>query len=205
MEWNNVESPASHAYLLPELQTILANCRWTKDVRALDFGCGNGSLSNWLNSKGFSVVGVDLSESGISVAKRTFPTITFSTDVTAESLARMGPFDLAICIEVIAHCFDPAAEIKKIFDNLKPGGTLIVATPYYGYFKVIALAISGKLMEHQSIASSAKYVNLFTIPTVKELLRTIGFVDVTITRVGRVAPLAKAMLIVGQKPSAPGT
>jgi 2-polyprenyl-6-hydroxyphenyl methylase/3-demethylubiquinone-9 3-methyltransferase len=199
-EWRNVKPPQSHSYLLPKLEALVASRNWPKGSRALDFGCGNGSLTNWLSSNGFNAVGVDISTSGIATAKETYPSLTFSTDVSAESIARMGPYDLAICIEVIAHCFNPAAEIKKLFDNLKPGGTLILATPYYGYLKTLALAATGKLGEHLSVASSAAYVNLFTIPSIKDLLVKHGFVDIVVSRVGRVAPLAKAMLVVSRKP-----
>lgn len=199
-EWYNIKPPHSHSYLLPKLESIVTSRSWPAGARALDFGCGNGSLTVWLNGKGFSAAGVDLSASGIEVAKKANPSISFSTDLSAENIARMGPFDLALCIEVIAHCFDPLAEVKKIFDNLKPGGMLILATPYYGYFKNLALALTGRLSEHQSVASSACYVSLFTISSITELLHKAGFADVSISRVGRIALLAKAMLVTARKP-----
>ena len=199
-EWHDIKSPHSHSYLLPKLESLFASRNWPVGARALDFGCGNGSLTNWLNNKGIKAIGVDLSTSGIAVAKKAYPSITFSTDVSAENIARLGPFDLALCIEVIAHCFYPSAEMKKIYDNLKPGGMLILVTPYYGYLKNLALAVTGKLSEHRSVVSSARYVNLFTISSIKELLLQNGFADVSVERVGRIAPLAKAMLVVAHKP-----
>jgi len=199
-EWHNVGPPSSHSYLLPKLETIVASRGWAEGSRALDYGCGNGSLTNWLSRQGFDAVGVDISASGIATAKKAYPSLNFSTDVSAESVARMGPYDLALCIEVIAHCFDPVAEIKKLFDGLKPGGTLILVTPYYGYLKILALAATGKLGAHLSIASTAAYVNLFTVASIKDLLVASGFVDVAVSRVGRIAPLAKAVVVVSRKP-----
>jgi len=199
-EWHGVRPPYSHSYLLPKLKPIIAARDWPEGASALDFGCGNGSLTNWLSGEGFRAVGVDLSKSGIEVAKRAYPALFFSTDTSAENIARSGPYDLALCIEVIAHCFEPDVEIKKVFDSLKPGGMLILATPYYGYLKNLALAITGRLAEHRSVASSAAYVNLFTIASIGRLLREAGFADIAVARVGRIAPLAKAMLVTARKP-----
>lgn len=202
-QWQNVAPPHSHSYVRPEIERILSTRTWPPGARVLDFGCGNGSFAHWLSTMGFAVTGVDLSSAGIAVAKNAFPEMTFSNDLSAENIERLGPFDLASCIEVIAHCFDPEAEIKKIFDNLKPGGTFVLVTPYYGYLKILALALTDRLKKHQSVASSAAYVNLFTPYSIADLLERSGFRDIGITRVGRISPLAKAMIVVAQKPDEP--
>lgn len=199
-EWYGIRPPQSHSYLFPRLKSIVAGLDWPKGASVLDFGCGNGSLTNWLSGEGFRAVGVDLSTSGIAVASKAYPAISFSTDTSAENIARSGPYDLALCIEVIAHCFEPEAELKKIFDNLKPGGMLILATPYYGYLKNLALALTGKLSEHRSVASSATYVSLFTVATMRQLLVATGFTDIEAARIGRIPPLAKVMLVTARKP-----
>lgn len=199
-QWDGLRPPQSHSYLFPRLKAIVAARDWPKRASALDFGCGNGFLTNWLSGEGFRAVGFDLSKSGIEVASRAYPAISFSTDTSAENIARSGPYDLALCIEVIAHCFEPDAEAKKIFDNLKPGGMLILATPYYGYLKNLVLAITGGLTQHRSVASSATYVSLFTIANISQLLRDAGFTDVEVARVGRIPPLAKVMLVTARKP-----
>ncbi|HVZ51720.1 MAG TPA: class I SAM-dependent methyltransferase [Pseudolabrys sp.] len=199
-EWNNVTPPQSHSYLRARLDAIIAGRQWPPGARALDFGCGNGSLSAALKRKGFAPVGVDISVSGVAVARQAFPDIVFSNDLSAENIARLGPYDVALCIEVIAHCFDPAAELKKIFDSLKPGGVLVLATPYYGYLKILVLALLGKLTAHHSVASKANYVSMFTPGLITELLRDAGFTDIDIGRVGRIPALAKDMVVVARKP-----
>jgi SAM-dependent methyltransferase len=207
-QYKSKESPHSHAYLLPKLATIIAGRKWPDRARALDFGCGNGILTSWLVSKGFNPVGVDLSASGVAIAKDAYPSIPFSTDVSAENIAQMGPFELAVCIEVIAHCYDPSTEMKKVFDNLKPGGMLILATPYHGYLKNLVMAVTGSLDRHLTTLSPGRlptlspggYVHFFSIATITEFLRKIGFEEIAVFRAGRIPPLAKSMIVTALKP-----
>lgn len=117
----------SSAYTLPHVRRFLAELN--AGARVLDFGCGNGSISAWLASRGFDVVGVDLSQSGIEVATAEFPGIAFSTDTSLQSLRSHGPFDAILCSEVLAHCFDPLQELKN-------------------YTPVCVLAVNSLLLHH---------------------------------------------------------
>jgi len=199
-QYKSKVSPYSHGYLLPKLETIIAGRKWPDRAHVLDFGCGNGSLTNWLVSKGFNAVGVDLSASGVEIAKKAYSSIRFSTDASAENIARMGPFELAVCIEVIAHCYDPSTEMKKIFDNLRPGGMLILATPYHGYLKNLVVAVTGRVDRHLTTLSPEGHVHFFSIATITEFLRKIGFEEIAVYRAGRIPPIAKSMIVTALKP-----
>jgi 2-polyprenyl-3-methyl-5-hydroxy-6-metoxy-1,4-benzoquinol methylase len=194
------EPPPTIEYILPRVQAALAGRRWQKNARALDYGCGNGWLTGWLAQNGFAAVGVDISESGIEVATRANGSAIFSSDVSVENLQTLGPFDLAVCIETIAHCHDSAVEIAKVFEALKPGGLLVLSTPYHGYLKNLALAVAGRLDTHLTALWSGGYVRFFSRPTIRRLLEDAGFGVLRIERVGRFAPLAKAMLVSAIKP-----
>jgi len=182
------------------LEQAMAARAWRPNSRALDYGCGNGSMTDWLARKGFDAVGVDISESGIEAGRKTFPRITFSTDVSAESLAQLGPFDLALCTEVIAHCYMPSADLEKIFNSLRPGGMLLLTTPYHGYLKNLALSVSGRLQRHLDTLWPGAYVHFFTPSSITALLRKTGFRDISIARVGRIPALAKSMVVTCFRP-----
>jgi 2-polyprenyl-6-hydroxyphenyl methylase/3-demethylubiquinone-9 3-methyltransferase len=199
-EWSSTAPPQSHVYVRPAIDALISSRAWPEKARVLDFGCGNGATAHWLKERGFDVVGLDPSETGIARATEAFPGPKFSTDLSAENMRRLGPFDLALCIEVIAHCHEPARELAKIFNALKPGGTLILATPYYGYLKILLLALADRLKERQSVSAYAAYVSLFTPDTIGRLLREAGFEDVEIVRIGRVPMLAKDMIVNARKP-----
>ena len=130
------------------------------------------------------------------------PSAEFSSDNSLENLLRLGPFDLVTCIEVIAHCYTPSNDLEKIFSCLRPGGTLILATPYHGYAKNLAMALTGSLERHLDTSWSGAYVHFFTPSSISKLLEQAGFRNITLTRAGRIAPLAKSMILTCSKPAA---
>lgn len=80
------------------------------------------------------------------------------------------------------------------------GGTAIVSTPYHGYWKNLALAVTGRMDAHFTALWDHGHIKFWSIATLGELLREAGFVDIRFERVGRVPPLAKAMIAIAQKP-----
>jgi hypothetical protein len=73
------------------------------------------------------------------------------------------------------------------------GGTAIVSTPYHGYWKNLALAVTGRMDAHFTALWDHGHIKFWSIATLGELLREAGFVDIRFERVGQVPPLAKAM------------
>lgn len=69
----------AHSFLLSPLLSLLPQNPDSdaKKLRLLDLGCGNGSLDNVLDQKGYKVVGVEESDQGVEIAKRNFPNINF--------------------------------------------------------------------------------------------------------------------------------
>lgn len=187
----------SHHYVLPRIERILASRR-IEAGRVLDFGCGNGAMVAWLSSKGFEVVGIDPSESGIAEAARAHPSHEFHRASSEDDLAFLGRFDLVTCIEVIEHCYDPRGVMQQIHGLLEPGGTAIVSTPYHGYLKNVALAVSGKLDGHFTALWDGGHIKFFSADTLSTLMREAGFQPPEIHRVGRVPPLAKSMIAVAR-------
>jgi len=67
--------------------------------RVLDVGCGNGFTCGQLLKCGAEVVGVDLSESGINIARKSHPNGRFEVMAADSSLLkklREPPFDLVV-------------------------------------------------------------------------------------------------------------
>jgi hypothetical protein len=70
--------------------------------------------------------------------------------VSEDLLTELGeePFDLVVSTEVVEHLYSPHAWAIGCFRALRPSGTLVLSTPFHGWFKNVALAISGRLDDH---------------------------------------------------------
>ena len=132
-------------YNLPKLIDIMRNVAPNpKGVRVLDMGSGDGKVTNHLRELGYDVLGVEYSELSVDHAKKIYPKTEYKVGSGYDDLkSRFGEFDLIVSTEVIEHMFTPWVFVEKSFEALRPGGVFIASTPYHGYFKNIALSVSG--------------------------------------------------------------
>jgi 2-polyprenyl-6-hydroxyphenyl methylase/3-demethylubiquinone-9 3-methyltransferase len=104
-----------------------------KGKRVLDVGCGGGILSESMYFKGAEVVGIDLGEKALNVAKLHQLESGAKVDyqyVAVEKLATQQPasFDVVTCMEMLEHVPDPAAIIAACARLVKPGGSVFFST-----------------------------------------------------------------------------
>lgn len=115
--------------------------------------------------------------------------------------AKYGTFPLVVSLEVIEHCMDPRAFARTLMALIEPGGVGVVSTPYHGYMKNLALALSGRMDRHFTALWDGGHVKFFSIKTLGQLLDEVGARDVDFIRVGRIPMLAKSMVAVVHKPA----
>jgi 2-polyprenyl-6-hydroxyphenyl methylase/3-demethylubiquinone-9 3-methyltransferase len=104
-----------------------------KEKRVLDVGCGGGILSESMYFKGAEVMGIDLGEKALNVAKLHQLESGAKVDyqyVAVEALATQQPasFDVVTCMEMLEHVPDPAAIIAACARLVKPGGSVFFST-----------------------------------------------------------------------------
>jgi 2-polyprenyl-6-hydroxyphenyl methylase / 3-demethylubiquinone-9 3-methyltransferase len=104
-----------------------------KGKRVLDVGCGGGILAESMARRGAKVMGIDLADKPLKVAK--LHAIEAQIDVTyeaiaAEALAAREPasFDVITCMEMLEHVPDPASIVRACVTMLKPGGHVFFST-----------------------------------------------------------------------------
>ncbi len=199
-------SPCSEEYIFPFIEKFIENYKLTSKnpLTILDIGCGNGSILSNLQNKGFELYGIDGSESGIKIAKQSFPEINFFVGDITTNISDILPikeFDLIICTEVIEHIYSPRDLVKNCYHFLKPGGKLIITTPYHGYLKNLILAITGKMDQHFTVLWDGGHIKFWSKKTLSKLLQESGFNKLQFKGLGRFIYLYKTMLFIASKPT----
>lgn len=118
---------------LKRLDFIVNNIRMEVPAKAsiLDIGCGNGNISLALGSLGYTVKGIDISETSIknSQQRNKFSNVHFQTQDAEDLPSQNVSFDAIVCSEVLEHLQQPEKLISIIHLLLKPKGVLIVTVP----------------------------------------------------------------------------
>lgn len=123
------ENNFTYINILPILNSCL-----NKNVKTiLDIGCGSGTISLYLASKGYKVKGIDISKKAIDACGESAKNIGLK-NVEFEicefpKKKPTGKFDLIFFSEVIEHLPDDELALQKIHKLLNPGGILFLSTP----------------------------------------------------------------------------
>lgn len=197
--WPDAELNDSHDYILPVLFQILQSL---PKKRVFDLGCGNGSVAAKLAADGWDVTGVDPSSEGIARAKVKFPSLNVHIASAYDNLAEVfGTFPCVISLEVVEHLYDPRRYARTLFSLLDPGGIAIVSTPFHGYWKNLALALSGHLDNHFTALWDHGHIKFWSVKTLTALLGEAGFGShIDYRFAGRIPIFAKSMIAIARKP-----
>ncbi|KHE72582.1 bifunctional 2-polyprenyl-6-hydroxyphenol methylase/3-demethylubiquinol 3-O-methyltransferase UbiG [Halobacillus sp. BBL2006] len=106
--------------------------------RVLDLACGTGYGSAMVAKEKKKdieeIIGIDICSETIKYAIQNYyhPLLTFKQgNVMNPSLKNeIGVFDTILCFETIEHVKDDRAFMERMYELLKPDGTLILSTPF---------------------------------------------------------------------------
>ncbi|WP_227936741.1 class I SAM-dependent methyltransferase [Alkalihalobacillus deserti] len=106
--------------------------------RVLDIACGTGygsvMVAKTCKSDVIEIVGVDVAEDSIAYAKKNYyhPKVSFRTGdaLNPELVTEIGVFDTILSFETIEHVPDDQEFMQRLNQLLKPGGTLVLSTPF---------------------------------------------------------------------------
>jgi len=208
--WSSGEAEGSHRYLRPVVLSAIDHAAATagrSHTRVFDAGCGNGALLLDLQSRGYEVAGCDASVSGVTHAR-----IACGARARIEHLSvyddLAGTFgsswDVVVSTEVVEHLYAPRDFVRQVAHLLAPGGTLVLSTPYHGYLKNVALALSGALDAHFTALWDGGHIKFWSYRSLKALLEESGFTDFEFRGAGRLPWLWKSMVVVCRKHAANG-
>lgn len=101
-------------------------------ARVLELGCGSGPYSVWLAERGAQVVGLDLSQTMISLAQERTRERNVSADFRVADIRDPlpfgeGEFDLIVTATALHYVEDLGATMKEAARVLKPGARLVAS------------------------------------------------------------------------------
>lgn len=115
---------------------LLRACGDVAGLRVLDLGCGQGFFTRELARRGARVVGVDLSDRLLALAREHEERSPLGIEYHRMSAAEVdrrwpaGSFDLATACMSLHDMADPGAALRAAFAVLRPGGRMVFSAPH---------------------------------------------------------------------------
>lgn len=175
--------------------TLQRHCRPGDPV--LDLGCGAGPFTTAIQRAGFDAVGFDLAERAVAMARQNHPQCRFellNPDGTIP--AADASFAAVWNSEVIEHVLDVRAFLQEINRVLRPGGVLILTTPYHGLAKNL-LVVCANFERHFDVEDV--HIRFFSKRALERTLGRTGFEPLSYGGVGRVWPIYRSWFVVAGK------
>lgn len=98
----------------------------------IDVGCGNGWLAGYFLKKNRKVISMDISSINPVKALRRYPVENHAALVADvfHFPVKNNSVDCIVASEIMEHVHDPKLFVQILVEKLKPGGKLIITTPY---------------------------------------------------------------------------
>lgn len=144
--------------------------------RLLDVGCGNGVFLMRAREAGWTVQGIEPDPKAAASARRAGLEVIEGTLDNGEDL---GLFDAVTASHVIEHVHDPRLFFRQVFERLRPGGRLWLATPNVESLGHRRYGRAWRGLE------PPRHMTVFSLPALRRLLDDAGFVQVEARRRGR--------------------
>lgn len=116
-----------HPYL--EEIDLVRRLHLRRAALVMDAGCGDGRNSLHLARCGFTVLGVDISDAGLNLARSralhdAHANIVFAKDDITH-MRTVGPIDVILCADALGQVESPQLALSEFYRILRPGGVLI--------------------------------------------------------------------------------
>ncbi|MBL9030074.1 MAG: class I SAM-dependent methyltransferase [Phycisphaerae bacterium] len=200
--WKSAAPECTADFVIPALRDLGGDLI-RPGARVLDVGCGNGFNAGQYLAWGCRVTGIDASDVGVRIAAQTYPAGRFvSMLIEDDVLPALGepPFDLVNSTEVVEHLYDPIAWARCCFNALRPGGRLLVSTPYHGFLKNLAISLVDGWDKHFEAHKVGGHIKFFSPRTLGAILTQAGFRSIRFRGTGRAPYLWKSMVLSADRP-----
>ena len=144
--YNNTFKKQDRIRETEEFKEVLKLVSW-ENKQILDVGCGTGKLSYLISKKGGNVKGIDYSKNAIKVAKTKYKNPNLKYELMDVSKKILGKYDVIISVGTLEHMDNPYFMLKKLKNNLKPKGKIIITSPNWANLRGFILMTLHFLLE----------------------------------------------------------
>jgi glycosyltransferase involved in cell wall biosynthesis/SAM-dependent methyltransferase len=146
---------------------LVGRCLGRHGGRLLEIGCGAGELLAEAVELGYDATGVELSESACARARERLANSSRIVCGDVSSLTERSYYDVCVIADVIQHVQDPRDFLQRVYDLLRPGGVVVIATPSLQSW-------SARLMRHRWMEFKTEHLHYFGQETLHSLLFQTG-------------------------------
>jgi SAM-dependent methyltransferase len=139
-----------------------------KNRKLLEVGCGAGLNLRWALDHGWDVYGLELSEQAVVEAHRQGLVNVQRANIEDAELP-VEFFDTVLVHHTLEHLYSPAAALKRSYEFLRPGGTLLIGVPKFDSWP---RRISGGSWANLEIP---RHLYHFTQPVLLDMIQGAGF------------------------------
>jgi trans-aconitate 2-methyltransferase len=173
--WNTSLYDKKHDFVFKYGEYLVQMLTPQEGERILDVGCGTGYLTNLIAASGALVTGMDNSIEMIAKARNEYPHLPFRL-ASVTDFNFNEPFDALFSNAVLHWVTDKEQAIKSMYNNLKPGGRLVLEMGGKGNVETIIQALKKALINHGHPQQATR--ELWYFPSLSEytgLLEKQGF------------------------------
>ncbi len=133
LDWGDGDYAKIAATLEPAAEDAVETAGVAEGDWVLDVACGTGNAALVAAARGASVVGVDLSEQLVDMARARaararVEDATFLVGDAGNLPVEAGAFDRAVSVFGVIFAPDPPLALQQMMSALRPGGSLVIAS-----------------------------------------------------------------------------
>lgn len=193
---NNFDTLWDFPYKWPAINKFIPK---HQKITILDYGCGPGTLISAMKEINPTAhyIGMDVSDQAIKEARKKHLYDKFYVVADGQKLPLQdSSVDFILAADVIEHVYDTKLIFQEFYRILKPGGKILMTTPYHGLIKNLVIS----LFAFEKIFDPLKnHIRFYTKKSLFKVFNLYNFKIDVCGYFGRFYPLSRAIYILAHK------